>query len=182
MIISYIILYDHSRRSLPLSQAGYFLLRLDKRASSIGRRICCRSQKNGASFVQAVSRGVGECHFVELDPFVLNQVLQPNINNCAPPNVCVTHLSKAEEFLRRVSKVPSAVSGAFDFISACPPYEKVSYPEVTHAACCATLTALQCKPLLWAVRGHPLRALSLDSPDAVTILSILSQLAAQTGS
>lgn len=81
--------------------------------------------------MQAVSRGAGLCHFVELDPFVIGKVLQPNIDACASGGACVVHNGRAEEFLQRAERAPSFAGGPFDFISACPPYEKVSYPEVT---------------------------------------------------
>jgi len=84
----------------------------------------------GSVGLEAVSRGAGLCHFVELDPFVIGKVLQPNIDACASGGACVVHNGRAEEFLQRAERAPSFAGGPFDFISACPPYEKVSYPEL----------------------------------------------------
>ncbi len=42
----------------------------------------------------------------------------------------MVHTTKAEEFLRKAVELPSFAGGAFDFISMCPPYLLVSYPEL----------------------------------------------------
>lgn len=39
-------------------------------------------------------------------------------------------LQKAEDFLKRANDLARFAGGAFDFISVCPPYELVSYPEL----------------------------------------------------
>lgn len=42
----------------------------------------------------------------------------------------MVHTSKAEDFLRRAVELPRFAGGAFDFVSMCPPYLLVSYPEL----------------------------------------------------
>jgi hypothetical protein len=42
----------------------------------------------------------------------------------------IVHTNKAEEFLNKAVSVPRFAGGAFDFISMCPPYLLVSYPEL----------------------------------------------------
>lgn len=42
----------------------------------------------------------------------------------------IVHTTKAEDFLRKAIDLPRFAGGAFDFISMCPPYLLVSYPEL----------------------------------------------------
>jgi len=39
-------------------------------------------------------------------------------------------LQKAESFMERAAGAPTFAGGAFDFISVCPPYLLVSYPQL----------------------------------------------------
>lgn len=80
--------------------------------------------------LEALSRGAGEAHFVELDPWVHRRVLNPNIAACGFKREATCHTSKAEDFLRRAAAAPRFAGGPFDFISVCPPYLLVSYPEL----------------------------------------------------
>jgi len=84
----------------------------------------------GAIGIEAISRGCVEAHFIELSPWVVSNCLLPNIEHCEVDSASVVHTGKAEDFLRRALKVPRFAGGAFDFISVCPPYELVSYPEL----------------------------------------------------
>ena len=49
-----------------------------------------------------------------------------------PPCLLTAHtlLQKAEAFLERAVAAPGYGGGPFDFISVCPPYLLVSYPEL----------------------------------------------------
>ncbi len=40
------------------------------------------------------------------------------------------HTARAEEFLEKTVQFPKYAGGAFDFISLCPPYLLVSYPQL----------------------------------------------------
>lgn len=82
----------------------------------------------GAVGIEAMSRGVGEGHFVELSEWVVNNCLSKNIENCSVESRSVIHTMKAEEYLKRAARFPG--QAIFDFISVCPPYELVSYPEL----------------------------------------------------
>lgn len=80
----------------------------------------------GAVGLEGLSRGVGEGHFVELSDWVVTNCLAKNIQNCGVSDRAVIHTMKAEEYLRK----NAGRAGTFDFISVCPPYELVSYPEL----------------------------------------------------
>lgn len=84
----------------------------------------------GAVGVEALSRGCGEAHFVEMSPWVVGNCLLPNLETAEVDSAAVVHTSKAEDFLKRAAGQPRFAGGAFDFISVCPPYELVSYPEL----------------------------------------------------
>ncbi|KAG1673014.1 hypothetical protein FOA52_005944 [Chlamydomonas sp. UWO 241] len=84
----------------------------------------------GSVGLEALSRGVRECHFVEMDPWVTRNVLGKNITTCGFNRQSIVHTNKAEEFLKRAVAVPRFAGGAFDFVSMCPPYLLVSYPEL----------------------------------------------------
>lgn len=84
----------------------------------------------GSVGLEALSRGVREAHFVEMDPVVVQKILGRNIASCGFKGRATCHTSKAEDFLRRANQLPRFAGGAFDFISVCPPYLLVSYPEL----------------------------------------------------
>ncbi|MEW5312951.1 MAG: hypothetical protein WDW38_004548 [Sanguina aurantia] len=84
----------------------------------------------GSVGLEALSRGVGETHFIEMDPWVTRTVLGKNIASCGFTRRATIHTTKAEDFLRRAIELPRFAGGAFDFISVCPPYLLVSYPEL----------------------------------------------------
>jgi 16S rRNA (guanine(966)-N(2))-methyltransferase RsmD len=84
----------------------------------------------GSVGLEALSRGAGEAHFVELDPWVHRRVLGRNIEACGFTRASTCHTSRAEDFLKRAAAAPRFAGGPFDFISVCPPYLLVSYPEL----------------------------------------------------
>ncbi|KAG2439881.1 hypothetical protein HYH02_010511 [Chlamydomonas schloesseri] len=84
----------------------------------------------GSVGLEALSRGCRECHFIELDSWVCRKVLSRNIATCGFERQAVVHTMKAEDFLRKSIQLPRFAGGAFDFISVCPPYLVVSYPEL----------------------------------------------------
>jgi 16S rRNA G966 N2-methylase RsmD len=98
----------------------------------------------GAVGLEALSRGAAAATFVEVDPWVTAAVLRPNLAACAPdweegegeeggeegggaavpaaPARTATAVQgRAEDFIARHPGPP------FDYVSVCPPYEKVSY-------------------------------------------------------
>ncbi|GMH36301.1 hypothetical protein BSKO_04169 [Bryopsis sp. KO-2023] len=84
----------------------------------------------GSVGLEALSRGCGECEFIELDPWVTSSVLEPNIQACSCEMRSSTHTMRAEDYLKRAAEQPQFSRGPFDYISVCPPYLQVSYPEL----------------------------------------------------
>mmetsp|Transcript_67944 Transcript_67944/g.214895 ORF Transcript_67944/g.214895 Transcript_67944/m.214895 type:complete len:348 (-) Transcript_67944:1057-2100(-) len=77
--------------------------------------------------IEALSRGCSEAHFIEYDPWVVANVIEPNIKATKLDVPTVVHTTKAESFLERAAQVKGFAGGAFDFISVTPPYELVDY-------------------------------------------------------
>ena len=84
----------------------------------------------GAIGIEALSRGAAEAHFVEMDPWVTGNVLNKNIKTLGIQSRTRVHTAKVENFLSQHKNSAKAAGGAFDFVSFCPPYYKVSYPEL----------------------------------------------------
>jgi 16S rRNA (guanine(966)-N(2))-methyltransferase RsmD len=84
----------------------------------------------GSVGLEGLSRGAAECHFVEFDPWVTRTVLGKNITTCGFNKKSVVHTMRAEDFLAKAVQYPKYAGGAFDFVSLCPPYMLVSYPEL----------------------------------------------------
>ena len=94
----------------------------------------------GAIGLEALSRGCVDAHFVEMDDWTVKNVTRANIKTLGEENKATAHCASVETFLQRHSKNASGVGGAFNFVSFCPPYEKVSYPDL--------LLTLDASPLL----------------------------------
>ncbi|KAB5521107.1 hypothetical protein DKX38_025426 [Salix brachista] len=80
----------------------------------------------GSVGIEAISRGCSEAHFVEMDPWVVSNVLQPNLECTGFLDVSVIHTVRVESFLERAEQFVGQDS-AFDFISVTPPYAQVDY-------------------------------------------------------
>lgn len=80
--------------------------------------------------LEGLSRGCGEGHFVEMDPWVIGKCLNPNLESAGLNERAIVHQSSVEDFLRRSLEVPSFAGGPFDYISVTPPYMLVSYTEL----------------------------------------------------
>ena len=94
----------------------------------------------GAIGIESLSRGGREAHFVEMDPWVVSHVLRKNISSLGVENKTKVHTAKVETFLEQHKRSAKAVGGAFDFVSFCPPYYRVSYTDL--------LTQLDESPLI----------------------------------
>ena len=66
--------------------------------------------------LEALSRGAQEAHFVELDPWVIRTVLQPNVAACSMERSTVLHGGRAESFLQRAGTAAHLAPKPFDFI------------------------------------------------------------------
>ena len=65
--------------------------------------------------LEALSRGADKCHFIEMEPWVVNNVLRPNLDSCNVTEQCMVHTMRAEEYLERAVAAPEYAT-AFDFI------------------------------------------------------------------
>ncbi|XP_047092431.1 putative rRNA methyltransferase YlbH [Lolium rigidum] len=82
----------------------------------------------GSVGIEAMSRGCSEAHFVEMDPWVISEVLKPNLDCTGFLGVSHIHMLRVENFLDNAEK--SKGSGrypSFDYISVTPPYVEVNY-------------------------------------------------------
>ncbi|KAL5725372.1 hypothetical protein ACHQM5_008524 [Ranunculus cassubicifolius] len=80
----------------------------------------------GSVGIEAISRGCSEAHFVEMDPWVISEVLRPNLEWTGFLEASVIHPLRVESFLERAEKL-AGEDGAFDYISVTPPYTAVDY-------------------------------------------------------
>nr|XP_009766049.1 PREDICTED: uncharacterized protein LOC104217480 isoform X2 [Nicotiana sylvestris] len=80
----------------------------------------------GSVGIEAVSRGCSEVHFVEMDPWVVSDVLRPNLEWTGFLDVSVIHTVRVESFLERAENFLGE-GGSFDYISVTPPYAAVDY-------------------------------------------------------
>ncbi|KAL5582436.1 hypothetical protein UlMin_014878 [Ulmus minor] len=80
----------------------------------------------GSVGIEALSRGCSEVHFVEMDPWVISDVLRPNLEWTGFLDVSVIHAVPVEKFLGRSDKFVGKY-GPFDYISVTPPYTQVDY-------------------------------------------------------
>lgn len=78
----------------------------------------------GSVGIEAISRGCSEVHFVEMDPWVVSDVLRPNLECTGFLDVSVINTVRVEKFLERAEQF---VGGSFDYISVTPPYTEVDY-------------------------------------------------------
>ncbi|XP_076913519.1 uncharacterized protein LOC143572182 [Bidens hawaiensis] len=75
----------------------------------------------GSVGIEAISRGCSEVHFVEMDPWVVSDVLKPNLEWTGFFGNSVIHTVRVETYLERTKGDP------FDYISVTPPYMLVDY-------------------------------------------------------
>uniref|UniRef100_A0A803LSY2 rRNA methyltransferase YlbH n=2 Tax=Chenopodium quinoa TaxID=63459 RepID=A0A803LSY2_CHEQI len=80
----------------------------------------------GSVGIEALSRGCSEVHFIEMDPWVVSNVLQPNLQWTGFLDSSVIHTVTVENFLERAQQFVGGDT-TFDYISVTPPYMKVDY-------------------------------------------------------
>ncbi|MCL7051226.1 hypothetical protein MKW94_021671, partial [Papaver nudicaule] len=80
----------------------------------------------GSVGIEAISRGCSEVHFVEMDPWVVSEVLRPNLEWTGFLDASVIHTIRVESFFERAEQF-AETHGSFDYISVTPPYELVDY-------------------------------------------------------
>lgn len=80
----------------------------------------------GSVGIEALSRGCTEVHFVEMDPWVVSDILRPNLEWTGFLDVSVIHTVRVENFLERAEQFVGK-DGPFDYVSVTPPYTQVDY-------------------------------------------------------
>ena len=70
----------------------------------------------GSVGLEALSRGAAHCQFVELDGWVINSVLGPNIEACGCRDSAIVHAGRAEAYLQRTLDAPQYAGKPFDYI------------------------------------------------------------------
>ncbi|KAE9590395.1 putative 16S rRNA (guanine(966)-N(2))-methyltransferase [Lupinus albus] len=80
----------------------------------------------GSVGIEALSRGCSQVHFVEMDPWVVSDVLRPNLECTEFLDSSVIHTVRVEKFFERAEQFVGN-NGAFDYISVTPPYTQVDY-------------------------------------------------------
>ncbi|XP_068655700.1 uncharacterized protein [Aristolochia californica] len=80
----------------------------------------------GSVGIEAISRGCSKVHFVEMDPWVVSEVLRPNLETTGFLDVSTIHTVSVENFLKRAQQFQGK-DGPFDYISVTPPYTAVDY-------------------------------------------------------
>ncbi|KAL5080159.1 hypothetical protein RYX36_008580 [Vicia faba] len=80
----------------------------------------------GSVGIEALSRGCSEVHFVEMDPWVVSDVLRPNLEVTGFLDDSVIHTVRVEKFFERAEQFVGN-KDTFDYISVTPPYVQVDY-------------------------------------------------------
>ncbi|XWS32823.1 hypothetical protein CRYUN_Cryun22dG0022800 [Craigia yunnanensis] len=80
----------------------------------------------GSVGIEAISRGCSEVHFFEMDPWVVSNVLRPNLEWTGFLDVLVIHPVRVEYFLEQADQLIGS-DGPFNYISVTPPYTQVDY-------------------------------------------------------
>ncbi|KAJ7571023.1 hypothetical protein O6H91_01G145500 [Diphasiastrum complanatum] len=83
----------------------------------------------GSVGIEALSRGCSMAHFVENDPWIVSNVLVPNLKATSFHEQSMVHTIRVEAYLERTSS-QNGDCGFFDYISVTPPYELVDYPSL----------------------------------------------------
>ncbi|XP_039118580.1 putative rRNA methyltransferase YlbH [Dioscorea cayenensis subsp. rotundata] len=80
----------------------------------------------GSVGIEAISRGCSEVHFVEMDPWVVSEVLRPNLECTGFVDNSVIHTMRVESFLKQAEE-SKGMDKSFDYVSVTPPYTAVDY-------------------------------------------------------
>ncbi|EPS63609.1 hypothetical protein M569_11175, partial [Genlisea aurea] len=80
----------------------------------------------GSVGIEAISRGCSEVHFVEMDPWIVSDVLRRNLDSTGFLESSVIHTTRVETFLENASRYLGN-DPVFDYVSVTPPYMLVDY-------------------------------------------------------
>ncbi|KAK4417709.1 hypothetical protein Salat_2183600 [Sesamum alatum] len=112
----------------------------------------------GSVGIEAISRGCSEVHFVEMDPWVISDVLRPNLESTGFVDVSVIHSVRVEIFLQNSERFVGK-DGVFDYISVTPPYMLVDYAVLMDQISSSSVVGEN----TFIVVEYPLRTDMLDS-------------------
>ncbi|KAG5527372.1 hypothetical protein RHGRI_028306 [Rhododendron griersonianum] len=112
----------------------------------------------GSVGIEALSRGCSEVHFVEMDPWVVSDVLRPNLEWTGFLDVSVIHTVRVETFLEGAARSVGK-DGPFNYISVTPPYTEVDYAVLMDQVSKSSLVGED----TFIVVEYPLRTDMLDS-------------------
>ncbi|XP_042463823.1 putative rRNA methyltransferase YlbH [Zingiber officinale] len=112
----------------------------------------------GAVGIEAISRGCSEAHFVEMDPWVVSKVLQPNLESTGFSDVSVIHTVRVERFLEQAEQSLDN-NRTFDYVSVTPPYTEVDYSVLMDQLAKSPLVGEDCFILV----EYPLKTSMADS-------------------
>ncbi|KAK9090577.1 hypothetical protein Sjap_023754 [Stephania japonica] len=113
---------------------------------------------SGSVGIEAMSRGCSEAHFVEMDPWVISEVLRPNLEWTGFLDSAVVHVLRVEDFLKRADQLVGKI-GQFDYVSVTPPYTAVDYSDLMNQLSTSALVGEDTFILV----EYPLRTDMLDS-------------------
>ncbi|XP_068304462.1 uncharacterized protein [Pyrus communis] len=111
----------------------------------------------GSVGIEALSRGCSEVHFVEMDPWVVSDVLRPDLEWTGFLDVSLIHTVRVEKFMERAQKL--AGKEPFDYISVTPPCMEVDYAVLMDQISSSDLVGED----TFIVVEYPLRTDMLDS-------------------
>nr|CAB3493317.1 unnamed protein product [Digitaria exilis] len=98
----------------------------------------------GSVGIEAMSRGCSEvAHFVEMDPWVISEVLKPNLECTGFLSVSHVHMLRVERFLANAEKSQGKYP-SFDYISVTPPYLEVNYSTLLDQLARSPLVGKDC--------------------------------------
>ncbi|XP_023549921.1 uncharacterized protein LOC111808272 isoform X1 [Cucurbita pepo subsp. pepo] len=112
----------------------------------------------GSVGIEAMSRGCSEVHFVEMDPWVVSDVLRPNLESTGFFDDSVIHTIPVENFIERAEQLIGN-DRPFDYISVTPPYIQVDYGVVMEQLSKSALVGED----TFIVVEYPLKTDMLDS-------------------
>ncbi|KAG6523975.1 hypothetical protein ZIOFF_013864 [Zingiber officinale] len=118
----------------------------------------------GAVGIEAISRGCSEqipsfpiplyqAHFVEMDPWVVSKVLQPNLESTGFSDVSVIHTVRVERFLEQAEQSLDN-NRTFDYVSVTPPYTEVDYSVLMDQLAKSPLVGEDCFIVSYACSWH----------------------------
>lgn len=117
----------------------------------------------GSVGIEALSRGCSEVHFVEMDPWVVSDILRPNLEWTGFLDVSVIHTVRVESFLDRAEHFVGK-DGPFDYVSVTPPYTQVDYAVLMNQVATSSLIGDDTLILV----EYPSRTDMLDSCGSLT--------------